>query len=68
MGRADDTSFLDDFDLPGFGRWTRDGRSGEVLQAMYTDVQSCCLVGEERTEWFSVEVGVRRVRLIPGSV
>ena len=31
-----------------------------MLQNLYENVQSCCLVGQERTDWFPVDVGVRQ--------
>ena len=36
------------------------GRLARVLRAYYSDVQSCCKVGSERTDWFDVETGLRQ--------
>ena len=57
--KAYDTVFRD-------GMWKRllevgiGGKMWRVLKNIYDKVESCVLVGIERTEWFSVNIGLRQ--------
>ena len=48
------------------GLWYRLGQVGlrgkmwRVLRNLYTVVESCVLVGADRTEWFSIDAGLRQ--------
>ena len=48
------------------GLWERmrdkgiDGKMWRVVRNLYREVGSCVRLGEEKTEWFNVEVGLRQ--------
>ena len=41
------------------------GKMWRVLRNLYEIVESCVLVGHQRTEWFQVEAGVRQGCILP---
>jgi hypothetical protein len=42
----------------------RDGKMWRVVKKLYSEMGSCVRLGEEKTEWFNLEVGLRQVYFI----